>query len=67
MRGVRAPVVFVMFCYGQISLMPDSEITGFSGLNFVDFITPLHRTEQGCTKQRGLSGFRFSIRVVHGK
>jgi hypothetical protein len=26
MRGARAPVVFVMFGYRQISFMPDNEI-----------------------------------------
>jgi hypothetical protein len=67
MRGARAPVVFVMFRYRQIFSMPDSKITGFSGGDCIHFNTPLHRAEQGCTKQCGLSGLRFPIRVIHGK
>jgi hypothetical protein len=31
--------------------MPDSQITGFFGVNRAGFITPFHRVEQGYTKQ----------------
>jgi hypothetical protein len=67
MRGACAPAVFVMFRYSQIFLMPDRKSTGFSGGDCIYFSTPLHGAEQGYTKQRGLSGLLFPIRVVHGK
>ena len=49
-EGARAPVDFVMFCRGALYQMPNSEITGFFGVNRSGFITLFHRVEQGRTK-----------------